>query len=186
MIHRNEQKVVLVNELDEPIGEMDKMEVHRKGLLHRAFSIFIFDSKGNMLIQQRAADKYHGAFLWTNTCCSHPLPGEGPEEAAKRRLAEEMGFHTTLQEVFSFTYHAEVENDLIEHEFDHVFTGEYNGPVHPNPHEVAAYKYVSMKQLKQQLQQHPEHFTTWFRLAFPKIEAWWKQAYFRNADSDHS
>ena len=116
-----EQEVVLVNENDEVVGAMPKMEAHQKGLLHRAFSVFIFDSKGRMLLQQRAAEKYHGAHLWTNACCSHPYPGERTEDAAKRRLKEELGFGVKLHEIFSFTYYAKVENDLIEHEFDHVF-----------------------------------------------------------------
>ena len=131
------QQVVLVNEKDEPIGIMEKMEAHQKGLLHRAFSIFIFDSKGRMLLQQRAAQKYHGAHLWTNACCSHPFPDEELKEAAQRRLQEELGFTTDLHEIFSFIYKARVENNLIEHEFDHVFAGEYDSKIQPNPTEVS-------------------------------------------------
>lgn len=168
-----EQEVILVNENDEPIGLMEKMEAHQKGLLHRAFSVFIFNKKGNMLLQQRAADKYHGAHLWTNACCSHPFPDERVEDAAQRRLKEELGFTTHLQEIFSFTYHAKVENGLIEHEFDHVFAGEYENDIEPNPGEVADYVYKSMAQIKKEIEAHPQNFTSWFKIAFPKIEKWW-------------
>ncbi|RYY72929.1 MAG: isopentenyl-diphosphate Delta-isomerase [Gammaproteobacteria bacterium] len=172
-----EQKVILVNERDEAIGVMEKMEAHQKGLLHRAFSVFIFDKEGRMLLQQRAAQKYHGGLLWTNACCSHPYPDESVEDAAERRLQEEMGFVTPLQKVFAFTYQAEVENDLIEHEFDHVFTGEYEGGIQPNSEEVAAYGYHSMEEISYLLDERPKTFTTWFRIAFPQILSWWKKAY---------
>jgi isopentenyl-diphosphate Delta-isomerase len=171
------QEVILVNEQDESIGTMEKMEVHQKGLLHRAFSIFIFDSNGKMLLHQRAEDKYHGGNLWTNACCSHPYPGEQVEDAAKRRLKEELGFTTRLHKIFSFTYHARVENGLIEHEFDHVFAGEYESTIHPNPHEVADHTYATMEQIKLDLNTHPEKFTSWFKIAFPKIEKWWQEKY---------
>lgn len=153
------------------------MEAHQKGLLHRAFSIFIFNTKGEMLLQQRSAEKYHGAHLWTNACCSHPHPNEKTEDAAQRRLKEELGFVTELKAIFSFTYQAQVENDLIEHEFDHVFAGEYENVLHPNPHEVENYAYESMNKIKKEIQSHPQNFTSWFRIAFPKIEEWWKQKY---------
>jgi len=172
-----EHEVVLVNENDEAIGTMEKMEVHQKGLLHRAFSVFIFDSKGRMLLQQRSSQKYHGALLWTNACCSHPFPGESVENAAQRRLQEELGFNTSLQKIFCFTYHAKVENDLIEHEFDHVFTGEYEGILQPNSEEVAAYVYETMEQIKKDVEDHREKFTSWFKIAFPKIEDWWRMRY---------
>src|SRR5438309_755412 len=172
-----EQEVILVNEQDEPAGTMKKMEVHEKGLLHRAFSIFIFDSKGKMLLQQRDPEKYHGAHLWTNACCSHPLPGEQTQEAAIRRLEEELGFITPLKEIFSFTYHAEVENNLIEHEFDHVFAGEYEGQILPNEKEVSDYAYEHMDSIRWAIENQPGRFTTWFRIAFPKIEIWWKKRY---------
>lgn len=172
-----EQEVVLVNENDEPIGVMEKIEAHQKGLLHRAFSVFIFDSKGKMLLQQRAKEKYHGAHLWTNACCSHPFPNEKVEEAAQRRLKEELGFVTNLKEIFSFTYHAKVENDLIEHEFDHVFAGEYDNELYPNPREVSDYRLESMSQIKEEMQSYPERFTSWFKIAFPKIEKWWEEKY---------
>ncbi|HWJ29739.1 MAG TPA: isopentenyl-diphosphate Delta-isomerase [Flavisolibacter sp.] len=169
-----QNEVILVNEYDEPIGVMEKMPVHEQGLLHRAFSVFIFDEKGRMLLQQRAAGKYHGAGLWTNACCSHPFPGEAVENAAVRRLKEELGFTTTLQKIFTFTYHARVENDLIEHEFDHVFAGKYQGKIEMDPEEVSDYAYKEMQELAQELERHPERFTSWFKIAFPEIEKWWQ------------
>ena len=167
----------MVNDKDEPVGTMEKMLVHQHGLLHRAFSVFIFDSRGRMLLQQRSTRKYHGAHLWTNTCCSHPFPGEETDAAAYRRLQEEMGFTTQLKKVFKFKYRAEVENNLIEHEYDHVFAGEYEGVININPEEVADYRYQSIPELKKAVTQQPESFTTWFRLAFPLIEKWWEQQY---------
>jgi isopentenyl-diphosphate delta-isomerase len=171
------QEVILVDENDRPLGTMEKMEAHRKGLLHRAFSIFIFDKRGRMLIQQRAAGKYHGALLWTNACCSHPVPGETTEAAAHRRLMEELGFDTSLKQIFSFKYEARVENDLIEHEFDHVFAGEYDGALDPNAEEVAEYTFETMDQLGWALANQPVRFTSWFRIAFPKIQTWWQGQY---------
>jgi isopentenyl-diphosphate delta-isomerase len=172
-----EQVVILVNEQDEQVGIMEKMKAHQKGLLHRAFSIFIFDSKGKMLLQQRALDKYHGGHLWTNACCSHPVPGETLENAAQRRLKEELGFITPLNKIFTFTYHAPVENDLIEYEFDHVFAGEYEGEINADPNEVADCSYEDLKEIKWAIQNKPEKFTSWFKIAFPKIEKWWEQNY---------
>lgn len=168
-----EQPVLLVNEQDEPVGTMEKMEAHRKGLLHRAFSVFIFDSRGRMLLQQRAAQKYHGAGLWTNACCSHPYPDEPVAAAAARRLQEELGFSTALRKLFHFTYRAAVENGLIEHELDHVFTGIYAGMIVPNKTEVADYTFMEMDEIKEAMLRHPEKFTTWFRIIFQRIEAWW-------------
>ena len=173
----SEQEVILVNENDEPIGTMKKMEAHQKGLLHRAFSVFVFDSNGRMLLQQRSAGKYHGANLWTNACCSHPFPDEDVKEAAQRRLKEELGFTTELHEIFSFTYKAQVENNLIEHEFDHVFAGEYENEIRPNPHEVSNIVYKSMDQIKREIDLHPSDFTSWFKIAFPRIDKWWKERY---------
>jgi len=129
------------------------------------------------LLQQRAFTKYHSGGLWTNACCSHPLPGEKTEVAAQRRLKEELGFDTKLHEVFSFTYHAQVENDLIEHEFDHVFAGEYEDQIYPDSHEVSDYSFEDMNQIKKDIQSCPEKFTSWFKIAFPKIEKWWQQQY---------
>lgn len=169
--------VILVNEQDEPVGIMEKMEAHQKGLLHRAFSVFVFDKGGKLLLQQRAAGKYHGAGLWTNTCCSHPYPEEEVSTAAQRRLKEEMGFTTPLQKIFDFTYRAEVENGLVEHEFDHVFAGEWEGAIVMNEEEVAAYGYETIPAIKNAIAQNPSNFTTWFRIVFPRIEAWWTQRY---------
>ena len=162
-------KLILVNERDEPIGEMEKMEAHRVGVLHRAFSVFIFDEQGRMLLQQRSLTKYHSPGLWTNTCCSHPHPGEDTLQSATKRLNEEMGFKTTLSPLFTFTYRAEFENGLIEHEFDHVFVGRYSGEIFPNSDEVMAFRYETLEQIASELHQQPEKFTAWFRIAFPKI-----------------
>lgn len=172
-----EQRVILVNEQDEPTGEMEKIEAHKKGELHRAFSIFIFNRKGAMLLQQRALNKYHSAGLWTNACCSHPQPGEETINAALRRLNEEMGFQTALEKVFSFVYKASFENGLTEYEFDHVFAGEFEGPVISNKQEVNEFCFKSMQEIKESLKIQPRHYTTWFQLAFPKIEAYWKEKY---------
>jgi isopentenyl-diphosphate delta-isomerase len=173
----NAQEVVLVTPQDEPIGVMEKMEAHQKGLLHRAFSVFIFDKAGRMLLQQRAPQKYHGGSLWTNACCSHPFWDEAVEAAADRRLMEEMGFTAPLQKIFSFTYKAIVENDLIEHEYDHVFAGEYEGEIQMNRDEVCDFAYHDLPTIKRLLQEKPELFTSWFKIAFPQIETWWKERY---------
>lgn len=162
-------EVILVNEQDEPVGSMEKLEAHQKALLHRAISVFIFNRDGEMLLQQRAQGKYHSALLWTNACCSHPSPGESNKDAASRRLQEEMGFSTALEHRFRFTYRTEFENGLTEHEVDHVFVGTYDGPVSPNPEEVADFKYLPMDQLEQLLIEKPESFTSWFKIALPLL-----------------
>jgi isopentenyl-diphosphate delta-isomerase len=172
-----DQNIILVNEKDEAVGLMEKMQVHREGLLHRAFSVFVFDRNGRMLLQKRAAHKYHGGGLWSNACCSHPYPGEKVEDAAQRRLHEEMGFVTPLQKIFEFVYKADVENGLIEHEYDHVFAGEYEGPINMNQKEVADYCYESMNNIKWMIRDQPHKFTSWFKLAFPSIETWWVGRY---------
>lgn len=172
-----EQKVILVNEQDEPLGFMEKLEVHQKGLLHRAFSIFIFNKEGRMLLQQRSADKYHSAGLWTNACCSHPRPNEEIKDAAARRLQEELGFETGLEKVFQFIYRAGFENGLTEHELDHVFAGEYNGEVQLNKQEVISAGFRKMNEIKRSLASQPELFTAWFRIAFPVMEEWWNERY---------
>lgn len=163
-------EVVLVNERDEAIGTMEKMEAHQKGELHRAFSIFIYNSRGEMLLQQRAASKYHNGGLWTNACCSHPYPGEAIEMAASRRLMEELGFTTPLKKIFNFTYKANFSNGLTEYEFDHVFFGVYDGEIKPDHKEVMAVKFVTPSELKDNLKMHPASYTAWFKIAFPKIE----------------
>jgi isopentenyl-diphosphate delta-isomerase len=163
-------EVILVNEKDEQTGTMEKMEAHRKGILHRAFSIFIFNSKGEMLLQQRAADKYHNGNLWTNACCSHPIPGEQLSSAAIRRLEEEMGFTTPLEKVCDFTYKVTFENGLTEHEFDHVFIGNYDGEINVNHSEVKDFCYKSIDEIKSSMMSHPQKFTAWFKIAFPKVK----------------
>lgn len=161
--------VILVDENDTPTGTMEKMEVHKKALLHRAFSVFIFNDKGEMLLQKRAEKKYHSAGLWTNACCSHPKPGEDTKEAAVKRLHEEMGFVTGLNKAFAFTYKAPFENGLTEHEYDHVFTGTYNGSILPNADEVSDYCFQPVDEISNSLQSHPHQFTAWFKIAFPKL-----------------
>ncbi|MEP6675086.1 MAG: isopentenyl-diphosphate Delta-isomerase [Ferruginibacter sp.] len=163
-------KVILVNEEDEAIGSMEKMEAHQKAVLHRAFSIFIFNSKGEMLLQQRALTKYHSAGLWTNACCSHPQPGESTIDAASRRLQEEMGFSTVIKKAFDFIYKAPFENGLTEYEFDHVFIGNYEAAIGANPHEVSDYCYKTMNEIKSSMISHPQKYTEWFKIAFPKVE----------------
>jgi isopentenyl-diphosphate Delta-isomerase len=165
-----ENAVVLVNELDEEIGIMEKMEAHRKALLHRAFSVFIFNSKGEMLLQRRALNKYHSGGLWTNACCSHPMPGETAAQAAQRRLREELGFYTQLTSAFSFVYKAVFENGLTEYEYDHVFVGQYNGLIHPNPDEVGDYCYMKMDDIQASMGSHGHKYTEWFKIALPKLE----------------
>ena len=164
------QEVILVNGQDEQTGVMEKMEAHQKGLLHRAFSIFIFNSRGELLLQQRASSKYHSPDLWTNACCSHPQPGESTEKAATRRLREELGFETKLSGIFSFTYRAVFENGLTEHEFDHVLIGTYNGQVFPNTDEVKDYCFMKPEKIRESLSSHPHKYTEWFKIAFPKLE----------------
>jgi isopentenyl-diphosphate Delta-isomerase len=171
------EQVILVNENDEEVGVMEKMQAHEKALLHRAFSVFIFNTEGQMLLQQRAARKYHSPNLWTNACCSHPRPGEKTLDAAQRRLQEELGFATELQGVFEFTYKAPFDNGLTEHEFDHVYTGTYNGIIKPNTNEVLDYCFKSMEDIQQSLQSHPHKYTVWFAIAFPRILDWWKLKY---------
>ena len=165
-------EVVLVNESDKQVGTMEKMAAHQQGLLHRAFSVFIFNSKGEMLLQQRAPGKYHSGGLWTNACCSHPLPGEDILESATRRLKEEMGFVAPLEKIFDFTYKAAFRNGLTEYEFDHVFAGHYDAEPHPDPEEVSNYVFKSMEDIKTSLALNPEKYTAWFHIAFPLVEKW--------------
>ena len=171
------EQLILVNELDEMVGTMEKMEAHQKAMLHRAFSIFIFNSKGEMLLQQRAEEKYHCGGLWTNTCCSHPRPEEETAAAAGRRLQEELGFTTPLKKVFDFVYKAPFSNGLTEYEFDHVFFGEYEGDLKPDPKEVAAVRYLSVNTIRSMMEEEPTQFTPWFHIAFPKMMDWlsWQQ-----------
>lgn len=168
--------VILVDEQDNPLGTMGKMEVHEKALLHRAFSIFVFNEKAELLLQKRALNKYHSAGLWTNTCCSHPKPGEDTAAAAQKRLQEEMGFTTPLQKAFSFLYKAPFDNGLTEHEFDHVYIGSFSGLIQPDPNEVSDYCYLPVSEINAKVQSHPQQFTEWFKIALPKIEAYLKSA----------
>ena len=168
------EEVILVNEQDVQVGSMEKMEAHYKGVLHRAFSIFIFNNKGEMLLQQRAISKYHSGGLWTNACCSHPRPGEDTKAAADRRLEEELGFSTSLQKIFDFQYNAEFNNGLTEHEFDHVYVGNYQGKINPNPAEVQDYCYKTMEEISSSIKSHSHKYTAWFCIAFPKVYSWWQ------------
>ncbi|MFM2358492.1 MAG: hypothetical protein RLY16_485 [Bacteroidota bacterium] len=165
------QQVILVDENDAQIGIMEKMEAHEKALLHRAFSIFIFNSKGEMLLQKRALSKYHSGGLWTNACCSHPQPDQDLITAANNRLQEEMGFAVPLEKAFTFMYKAPFDNGLTEFEFDHVFTGVYEGIIRPNPEEVSDYCYKSIPDIEASIHSHPHKYTEWFKIAFPKIES---------------
>jgi isopentenyl-diphosphate delta-isomerase len=158
------EEVILVDANDMAIGTMEKMEAHEKGLLHRAFSILIVNERGEMLIQQRALEKYHSPGLWTNACCSHPRPEESNLDAAYRRLKEELGMYVELTEIFQFTYHAELDQGLIEHEIDHVFLGLTDVNPKPNLAEVMSYKWVNLNELKQDIIAHPEKYTAWFNL----------------------
>jgi len=169
------EQVILVNEADQELGFMEKMEAHEKALLHRAFSVFIFNNKGEMLLQQRASNKYHSANLWTNTCCSHPKPGELTLRAANRRLQEEMGFDTPLEKAFDFVYKAPFDNGLTEYEFDHVFIGYYDGNIQPNPLEVKDFAFRTFENINQLIESSPQEFTSWFLIAFPKVKLWWMQ-----------
>jgi isopentenyl-diphosphate delta-isomerase len=163
--------VILVDENDKEIGTEEKMKAHEEGVLHRAFSVFVFNSKGGMLLQQRARSKYHSGGLWTNTCCSHPRPGETVEHAAHRRLKEEMGFDCNLKEIAHFIYKAQLDHDLTEHEFDHVFVGRYDEDVNSNQDEVEDVSWVRPDDLKKDIDIHPERYTEWFKIAFKKFSA---------------
>ena len=161
--------VILVDNHDNEIGTMPKLEAHRKGVLHRAFSIFIFNSKNELLLQQRAFDKYHSGGLWSNTCCSHPLPKEITLHAAKRRLREEMGINVHLKYIYSFIYKAKVDNELSEHEFDHVFLGCSDEDPTPEVTEVANWKYISLPLLLNDIKKDPKPYTVWFIICINEI-----------------
>lgn len=163
------EEVILVDDQDRPIGTMEKMEAHAKGQLHRAFSIFVFNSDGELLLHQRAFDKYHSGGLWTNTCCSHPRPGESVLEAGHRRLMEEMGMACDLQERFSFVYRSELDQGLIEHELDHVMFGVSDDLPVLNPEEVAAYRYASLEEISDEMADDPDLFTEWFKICFAEV-----------------
>ncbi len=164
-----EEQVILVNDKDEQIGLMPKLEAHEKAVLHRAFSVFVLNKKGELMLQQRAAHKYHSPMLWTNTCCSHQRDGESNLEAGRRRLFEEMGFECDLKEVFSFIYKAPFDNGLTEHELDHVMVGEYNQEPRINKEEVNAYKWMTLEAVKDDIELHPEVYTEWFKIIFDQF-----------------
>lgn len=163
-----QEQVILVDREDNPVGTMEKMEAHRKGVLHRAFSVFVFTPSGDLILQRRAAHKYHSPGLWTNTCCSHPRPGEDVADAAHRRLVEEMGFDTEIAHAFSFIYKKQV-GELIEHELDHVFIGEWEGSPELNPDETDAWKAISLPDLEKDVAAHPLHYTEWFRICLEQV-----------------
>jgi isopentenyl-diphosphate delta-isomerase len=168
--------VVLVNEQDEPIGIMEKMEAHEKALLHRAFSVFIFNEKGEMLLQRRSLKKYHSGGLWTNACCSHPYPDEDVLAAAVRRTKEELGIVVELKKAFSFTYKADLDAGLTEYEFDHVFIGNYQGKISANQDEVGDYAYLDLKYLSEHMEKNPEKYTVWFRIALPMLQEYMRKS----------
>ena len=161
--------VILVDQNDVEIGTKEKMEAHRNALLHRAFSVFIFNSKGELLLQQRAIEKYHSGGLWTNTCCSHPFPGEKTDDAANRRLNEEMGLETNLEFKFKFLYKARLDNELTEHEIDHVFVGYSDEKPQLNVDEVGDYKYMTLENVQQSIAIDPELYTVWFKIIFSEF-----------------
>jgi len=162
-------KVILVDKKDKEIGREEKIKAHREGKLHRSFSIFLFNKKGELLIQKRAKSKYHSPGLWSNTCCSHPRPDRNLEDEAKRRLKEEMGIvKCNLYEVFNFIYNQNV-GDLTEHEFDHVFFGTFEGNPKPNPDEAESWKWVNIIELKKDIKENPGKYTAWFKLILDRV-----------------
>ena len=164
-----QEHVVLVDRTGREIGTQEKMQAHREGKLHKAFSIFVFNAMGELLLQRRARTKYHSGGLWTNTCCSHPRLGESYHLAAKRRLNEEMGFNCELTELFTFIYHTQLDNSLFEHELDCVFVGHYHGQPTPDPSEVDDWKWMNVNALKQDIQENPENYTYWFKLILDRV-----------------
>lgn len=169
-----EDLVILVDQNDNQTGVMEKMQAHVEAKLHRAFSVFIFNSKGELMLQQRALSKYHSPGLWSNTCCSHPRPGEETAAAAHRRLVEEMGFDCHFTEAFSFVYKAPFSNDLTEHEFDHVFIGISDEKPVINKEEAEAFRMVRLDDVRKEMDQDPEKFSVWFRIAFDRVEDYFK------------
>lgn len=165
-----EEYVVLVDKIDNPIGQMEKQEAHIKGVMHRAFSVFIFNNNNELMLQQRALTKYHSPGLWTNTCCSHPRVDEKTKDAAHRRMMEEMGFDCEFEKAFTFTYKSDVGGGLIEHEFDHVFFGRSEIKPKINQEEVNDWKYMDMKSIREDMNTNPTRYTVWFRIAFDEVE----------------
>lgn len=163
------EKVILVDDEDNKIGEAEKLEAHKKGKLHRAVSVFIFNSRDELLIHQRNSEKYHSGGLWTNTCCTHPRPGEETEETAKRRLKEEMGIECSLEKMFSFIYKKSFDNGLTEHELDHVFVGKCDSDPSPDKEEVQDWKWVKKEDLKKDISENPGRYTHWFKLIISRV-----------------
>lgn len=163
------ERVVLVDDQDRRIGTADKLEAHRNPRLHRAFSVFVVNPSGELLLQRRARGKYHSGGLWSNTCCGHPRPGEDTGEAAHRRLREEMGIDCPLARAFSFTYRAKLEGGMEEHELDHVFVGRFRGDPRPDPAEAEAWRWAPLDEVRSDLDRHPEAYTAWFRIALPRV-----------------
>lgn len=164
------ERVILVDEGDREVGSAEKMVAHAEGLLHRAFSIFVFDRAGRLLLQRRAHSKYHSGGLWSNTCCGHPRPGETVIGAARRRLLEELNFSCDLREGFEFLYRAELDRGLTEHEYDHVLVGGFDGEPRPEPSEVAAWRWVGMEELRDDVRRRPEGYSYWLRVALERRE----------------
>lgn len=164
-----EEQVVLVDAQDNPIGLMGKLEAHQKAVLHRAFSVFVLNDQNELMLQQRALHKYHSPGLWTNTCCSHQRSGESNIQAGTRRLQEEMGFTTELTELTSFIYKAPFDNGLTEHELDHIMLGRYNSSPNINLDEVADWKWMSIEEVKKDVDAHPERYTVWFVIIFERF-----------------
>ncbi len=159
-----EEMIVLVDENDVEVGIKEKLATHLEGKMHRAVSVFLLNSERQMLLQQRALSKYHSGGLWTNTCCGHPRPGESPIMAAKRRLFEEMGISCALEKKFNFTYRAELDKNLIEHEFDHVFVGFFENDPIPNPAEASDWKWMGLEEVQENIKKNPELYTAWFKI----------------------
>lgn len=171
------EHVILVDAAGREVGHAEKLSVHRSGALHRAFSVFLFDGRGRMLLQRRATGKYHTGGLLSNACCSHPRPGEPTAEAAHRRLREEMGIACPLEEVFTLVYRADLAGGLCEHEYDHVFVGRFDGRPVPDPAEVSEWRWATVAAVAREMADEPEGFTPWFRLAFARVvEAWERSA----------
>lgn len=164
-----EELLILVDEYDQEVGALDKLAVHQKGLLHRAFSVFVFNSKDELLLQQRADEKYHSGGLWTNTCCSHPRVGEEMSDAVQRRLKEEMGMRCDLNFAFSFIYRMPFSNGLTEHELDHVYFGQSDDLPKPDKQEAKSWKYISLAKLKHEIELNPQNFSSWLNICLPKV-----------------
>ena len=171
------EEVILVDTEDRPIGIMEKMEAHQSGgKLHRAFSAFVFNKNNELLLQRRALSKYHSGGLWTNTCCSHPRPGEATIEAGKRRMAEELGISCNLEEAFTFIYKAPLDNETTEYEFDHVLIGSFDGELNFNHEEVESIKWLTLSEISIFMNEHPEDFTVWFKIVFERVDNYMKNA----------